>query len=370
MDRVMQLIRKYYSREGAGGGGSIENIPASQIPDDTPGQPDPLDRLDITEGLPIPGEPPMAGDPLKGTETDPIQEIARQEGEKAEGEKKAEAEPEPEKPAEPTQYTEADLVKELELGDHATVKEAVEARDAKFVETITNVFKEHDMELRASTPDELAREIDALARDAKTAPDQPAKAESAPKSGDEVKVDLSNAFKVASEHLDIDDGTKILLNGVAETVIKAITDRYDGIRGALGEVQSRAETAEDRMMYAEAKTAAGDDPMPPFSEARRMLAENPKLREDALYRQRIFGDDSANAFKTVGEQWRASKTGTGMTKAQEAKAAKEASAGKRFTRQLTPGAVKETPKKIGDLPNKEFGDAIHTIPISKVFPGN
>jgi len=113
----------------------------------------------------------------------------------------------------------------------------------------------------------------------------------------------------------------------------------------MGEVQSRLQVLQDisevmlaRDWYNEAKSQAGDEPVPSFAEARALLQNTAQARDSALFRLMRFGDTTANPMTQVFNVWRAGHVPGGLTKAETAK--REASAKKIA---IMKGMLKSTP---------------------------
>lgn len=71
--------------------------------------------------------------------------------------------------------------------------------------------------------------------------------------------------------------------------------------------------------YVRAKAEAGDEQIPSFAEAYRIMQMRPELAQRALDRMNVFGDVSINPMETVFDTWRGIRTPSGLTKAEKAK---------------------------------------------------
>jgi hypothetical protein len=118
----------------------------------------------------------------------------------------------------------------------------------------------------------------------------------------------------------------------------------------------------EMLLYNEAKSAAGDGPVPSFGEARQLV----RASKEALPTFRFFagriGNTKNNPYATAFQTWGASKAPGGVTKAQEAKA--QASAKKVLIAKsmLTPTpATRPKTKSFEQLSAKEQADALRNM---------
>jgi hypothetical protein len=346
----------------------VQDIPSDSIPDDigSPGKGDSSDTIDLgglSLGGGIPDVPPAPQ--VKPVTVEPP------EAKPAPGDDKPAGEPEPpEAEPEAAEYTEADLVKELNLGEFKTVKDALEARDTQsqqHVQALKSVFSKAGIDLLGNNIQELQQELEWRLTHNSGAPQAPetrqpdAESQAAPLSLDKV-------FTKWEGKVEFDDAVKGFYQDLVATAVAEVQGQVNPpLRGASG-IQDSVQLLLDHQWYSDAKSAAGDASIPPFEEARRLLNTNPKLREWASQRREIFGDVNANPMKDVFAQWQGSRNALGLTNAEIQKRNEAAIKARNFKRTLTPGAVpKAKPKTSHELTNKELGDAMHSIPISEAF---
>jgi hypothetical protein len=339
---------------------AVEDISPDNIPDDLRQAPDPTDALFEQGG---PGETPIGETGLI-----PKQNLPHYEKTAAEPGQIDQNEPEPptgeapaEEPAE--ENIEREIVKELGLGEYDTLSEAVAARDQTVVTSIKGLFP--GLDLRGQSAQEVLAELDAIARQqAAQAPREP---EPEPVKAGELKFD--EIFSQFEDNLDVDESTRGLLSSIGNRVHQAVAEQVRDAQSRAEALQGRLDYMQDRMWYSELKAEAGDDPIPPFDEARRLLQQNPKLREDALYRMQIFGDDRSNPMTEAARQWRTAKTGTGLTKAEAQQRALNAEKLARMRKQVKPGAPpRPSARTAQEVSNQELSEAMHNIPIGNAFP--
>lgn len=166
-------------------------------------------------------------------------------------------------------------------------------------------------------------------------------AEAAPQGKPETPApDLTEFFKNYGDQ--IEDGHKKFYSDLASAVAQNVTSQS---QKPLGEVQSRIGVLQDvselmlaRDWYNEAKSSAGDEPVPSFAEARALLQNTPQARDSALFRLVRFGDTTANPMTQMFNVWRAGRVPGGLTKAD---ATKRDTAAKKIA--IMKGMLKTTP---------------------------
>lgn len=344
----------------------VQDISPDNIPDDmgSPGKGDSVDTADLgslsLDGDGFPDAPAPKPDDAAAEETP----AAEPEGEQPEGEEEGE-------PAAAEEYTEADLVKELNLGDHKTVKDALAARDAAATEQVNGLktlFSKAGIELLGNNLNEITQELEyRLTHNSGPAQTPPTPTPDAQSQAQPLSLD--GVFAKYGDRLELDDTQKALFSDMMGAVRSALSAEFGPAIQGLNSTPAAVELLLDHQWYNDAKAAAGDAPIPPFEEARRLLNANPKLREWAGQRREIFGDLNANPMKDVFSQWAGSKNALGLTQAEAKKRDEAAIKARNFKRTLTPGSVpKAKPKTNAQMSNKELGDTMHNIPIHEAFP--
>jgi len=340
----------------------VQDISPDSIPDDigTPGKGDSVDTVDLG-GLELSGS-----DLPEGPQQPPAPKAEEPEGDEPAAEPEGE-----EQPDEAAEYTEADLVKELNLGEYATVKEALEAREsenAKQVDGLKTLFAKAGIDLLGNNLQEIQQELEWRLTHNSSVPQGPTATQpDVPSQAQPLKLD--DVFAKYQDKLDLDDTQKSLF---ADMIGAAVAQRQGQLSPALQQISAVPNAVQlllDHQWYNDAKASAGDAPIPSLEDARRLLNANPKLREWASQRQEIFGDMNANPMKDIFAQWAGAKNSLGLTNAEVQKRNEQAVKTRNFKRTLTPGAVpRAKPKTNSQMSNKELGETMHNIPIQDAFP--
>ena len=238
------------------------------------------------------------------------------------------------------EYTEGDRLKELGH-DYESIEDytaAVQEEQQSAANAFKEVFAKKGVTLSGNTPTEIAQELSLLAANAP--------AESGDKSTTSAQApdDISQAIDgLLKEYSLADDAENSkFYRAFGEKIAAPVRAMQQHM------IQASEEQAlyVDKVLYMEAAAAAkGDAPIPSFSEARRMLQANPKLREDALYRERTFGSGKENPFTNeIFATWAAKKNAVGLTNQQVAakQAGKKAA---KFSKQTSGGRSARTGSK-------------------------
>lgn len=246
-------------------------------------------------------------------------------------------------------YTEADAMQESGRPGFETFGDYAKAEDTAFNE-LRSAFKAKGVDLFADNAIEALQEMAAFvakapATDPSPQPKTETKTSKDTTADDAHTVSMDDVF----ERFDniFEDGSKKQVqkfySELGRAVVAPLNAKIKDLEARLGSTdttaaQSNAMLALDMSYYARAKAQAGDDDaIPSFAEAKRLLDQNPQLREKALYRLNNFGDEKANPFDGVFAQWRVQKGGTGLSNAE--RKVRKASAGKvrKFSRTKTSG---------------------------------
>lgn len=86
------------------------------------------------------------------------------------------------------------------------------------------------------------------------------------------------------------------------------------VQAQVAQMQRAAKLMMVNAWYSRATTSTGDDPIPSFQEAYNLMELRPDLAQRAFDRMETFGDVSQNPMEAIFDQWRATRTPSGLTK--------------------------------------------------------